>query len=55
MVYRVLIGAGLFFLGYYVGRQAGISEPIRKELEQQRKDKEGSFEQASSEVDTSRD
>ncbi|MFQ6021803.1 MAG: hypothetical protein ACE5NW_03700 [Acidiferrobacterales bacterium] len=36
MIFRVLIGAGLLALGYYVGREIGRSEPIREELRKAR-------------------
>jgi len=36
MLFRVLIGTGLFMLGYYLGREIGRTEPIREELRQAR-------------------
>ncbi len=36
MIYRILVGVGLTLLGYYVGREVGRAEPIRKELEEGR-------------------
>ena len=36
MIVRVLTGAALLLLGYYIGREVGRAEPIRKELEQAR-------------------
>lgn len=38
MIQRILLGAGLFLLGFYVGREIGRTEPIREEL---RKEREG--------------
>jgi hypothetical protein len=32
MIYRVFVSMGLLALGYYVGREIGRGEPIRKEL-----------------------
>ena len=37
MIIRVLTGAALLLLGYYIGREVGRTEPIRKELEEARK------------------
>jgi hypothetical protein len=34
---RLLVGAGLFALGYYLGREVGRHEPILEELEQARR------------------
>ncbi|MCG6969435.1 MAG: hypothetical protein LJE85_06685 [Gammaproteobacteria bacterium] len=36
MIVRVLTGAALVLLGYYIGREIGRTEPIRKELEEAR-------------------
>ena len=36
MILRILAGAGLLLLGYYVGREIGRAEPIRKELKDAR-------------------
>lgn len=36
MLFRVLIGAGLFVLGFYLGREIGRTEPIREVLRQAR-------------------
>ena len=36
MITRVLVGAGLLAIGYYVGREIGRTEHIRKELEESR-------------------
>jgi hypothetical protein len=33
MLIKILVGFGLLFLGYYVGREIGRSEHIREELE----------------------
>lgn len=35
-VFRILLGVGVFLLGYYVGREVGRSEPIREELRRKR-------------------
>lgn len=41
MIIRVLTGGALLLLGYYIGREVGRTEPIRKELKEAReKDKE---------------
>ena len=32
MLIRLMIGAGLFAAGYYLGKQIGITEPIRREM-----------------------
>jgi hypothetical protein len=36
MIIRILTGAGLLLLGYYVGREIGRGESIRKELQDAR-------------------
>ena len=36
MVFRVFVSVGLLALGYYVGREIGRGEPIRKDLEKLR-------------------
>jgi hypothetical protein len=36
MIVRLLTGAALVLLGYYIGREVGRTEPIRKELEEAR-------------------
>jgi hypothetical protein len=36
MVFRILAGVGLFALGYYVGREIGKTEHIRRQLQQAR-------------------
>ena len=33
MFVRLIAGAGLFALGYYLGKQIGRMEPIREDLE----------------------
>lgn len=33
MLVRLIIGAGLFAAGYYLGREIGRHEPLRRELE----------------------
>ncbi len=32
MLLRLLVGTGLFAFGYYLGKQVGMTEPIREEL-----------------------
>ena len=32
MIFRVFVSLGLLALGYYVGREIGRGEPIRKDL-----------------------
>lgn len=36
MILRLLSGASLLLLGYYIGREVGRSEPIRRELQEAR-------------------
>ncbi len=36
MVLRILVGAGLLALGYYVGREIGRTESVREELRKAR-------------------
>jgi len=36
MIGRLLTGASLLFLGYYIGREVGRTEPIRRELREAR-------------------
>ena len=36
MFFRAFVSLGLLALGYYVGREIGRAEPIRKELENMR-------------------
>lgn len=36
MVFRVFVSLGLLALGYYVGREIGRGEPIRKDLQKLR-------------------
>ena len=36
MILRVLTGTALLLLGYYIGREVGRTEPIRKEMEEAR-------------------
>ncbi len=40
-VIRLLMGAGLFALGYYVGREIGRLESIRDEMRRLREAREG--------------
>ena len=37
MFFRVFVSLGLVALGYYVGREIGRGEPIRREMEDLRK------------------
>lgn len=32
MIVRLFLGAGLFVLGYYMGREVGRAEPVREAL-----------------------
>jgi hypothetical protein len=51
MILRILTGGALLLLGYYIGREVGRTEPIRKELEEARKnDKKPSKEKAAPET-----
>ena len=36
MLFRLIAGAGIFALGFYIGRQVGRMEPIIGELERAR-------------------
>lgn len=36
MIFRILAGAAMVALGYYVGREVGRTETIREELERAR-------------------
>lgn len=40
MLLRILGGAGLLMLGYYIGREVGRAHPIREQLKQQREEGE---------------
>ena len=41
MIVRLFLGAGLFALGYYLGREVGRSEPVREELRRAREGADG--------------
>jgi len=47
MVFRVFVSLGLLALGYYVGREIGRGEPIRREMENLRDDERRKVEDAS--------
>ena len=32
MLMRLIVGAGLFAFGYYLGKQVGMTEPLRADL-----------------------
>jgi hypothetical protein len=32
MLIRLIVGAGLFAFGYYLGKQVGMTEPLRADL-----------------------
>jgi hypothetical protein len=36
MIIRILTGASLLLLGYYIGREVGRAEPIRREMQDAR-------------------
>jgi hypothetical protein len=38
MIFRMFVSMGLLALGYYVGREIGRGEPIRKDLKDWRDD-----------------
>ncbi|MFN2121611.1 MAG: hypothetical protein ACK2T0_14585 [Anaerolineales bacterium] len=38
MLLRIAFGVGLLALGYFVGREMGRNESLRRELEQERED-----------------
>jgi len=40
MIGRLIVGAGLFAFGYYLGKQVGIMEPFHEELAEARKQRE---------------
>ena len=40
MIFRVFVSMGLLALGYYVGREIGRGEPMRKDLKDWRDDEE---------------
>lgn len=40
MLLRLIAGAGLFALGYYLGKEVARHEPINEELAQARRDRE---------------
>jgi hypothetical protein len=52
MLGRLIIGAGLLLLGYYVGREVGRSEEVRKELEQGRGEGESQAQEPTQESET---
>jgi hypothetical protein len=51
MIIRVLTGAALLLLGYYIGREVGRTEPIRKELEEARENDNKPIEEQESKTD----
>ena len=36
MIYRILLGMGLLLLAYYIGREMGRTEPLRREMREYR-------------------
>lgn len=36
MFFRIIVGLGTFAAGYYLGREVGRHEPVRRELEEGR-------------------
>lgn len=40
MIGRLLISVGIFLTGYYLGKQMGITEHIRKDLAEKRNQKQ---------------
>ena len=40
MIGRLLIGIGIFVSGYYLGKQMGLTEKIRKDLAEKRNQKQ---------------
>ena len=48
MIFRLLFSASLFALGYYIGKEIGRTEPIRKDLEKARREAEETTARASS-------
>jgi len=40
MMLRLIVGAGLFAFGYYIGKQVGLTEPIREEFARARENEE---------------
>lgn len=51
---RLITGAGLLALGYYVGKQVGQMQPVRDELKRAREDAAGSPAPDEAEVSTDR-
>lgn len=41
MIWRLALSSGLILLGYYIGREVGRTEPIRRELAEWRKRRGG--------------
>ena len=46
MLLRLITGAGLLALGYYVGKQVGRMDPIREDLERLRDERSADTETA---------
>jgi len=40
MLMRLIVGAGLFAFGYYLGKQVGMTEPLRADLARAREQEE---------------
>lgn len=40
MIGRLLVSAGIFLAGYYIGKQIGLTEHIRKDIEEKRNRKQ---------------
>lgn len=44
MIGRLLFSAGIFLAGYFIGKQIGLTEHIRKDIEEKRNRKQISHE-----------
>jgi hypothetical protein len=53
MIFRILFGASLFALGYYIGKEIGRTEPIRESLEESRQQEDDTLIKAEGERQTS--
>jgi hypothetical protein len=54
MIFRILFGASLFALGYYIGKEIGRTEPIRNTLEKSRQQQEETLMSSEGESESSK-
>ncbi|MCI0507826.1 MAG: hypothetical protein L0Z73_17190 [Gammaproteobacteria bacterium] len=40
MIGRIVVSIGMFFAGYYIGKQYGLTEQIRRDLSEKRNQKQ---------------